>query len=327
MSNDQANAVDGDAAFLDALGGGEPEEKKKENAPAVTFNEQGEEIPQEELSKPEEEQPQEEEPDVSQVFKLTIKNDAGQDEEKDVTLDELAKGYMLQADYTRKTQELATQKQEVVAQYHQDLTKIQQSAVEQINQLQELVLSQAAPELASVDWEKLSVTDPAEFVRLQAKQQKLQTMWQGMEQQKAQFVQQREQQIGQQVEQALKHSDEVLTKAIPGFDATKAATLLQDIEKSVGWKPSDIRLAAKAMAEAGMRPETIGQVLLMAHKAIQFDQLDTKLKNTKTAVLTKVAAAPKVIRPAAPQPRQTENKAALERLRKNGRGEDFMKFL
>ncbi len=323
MSNDQASAVDGDAAFLDALG---PEEKKKEDAPAVTLNEQGEEIHTEEESKPAEVEEQDD-TDVSQVFKLTVKNDAGQDEEKDVTLDELAKGYMLQADYTRKTQELATQKQEVASQYHQDLSKIQQSAVEQINQLQELVLSQAAPELASVDWEKLSVTDPAEFVRLQAKQQKLQVMWQGMEQQKAQFVQQREQQVAQQVEQALKHSDQVLTEAIPGFDATKAATLLQSIEKSVGWKPSDIRLAAKAMAEAGMKPETIGQVLLMAHKAIQFDQLDSKLKDTKTAVLKKVVTAPKVIRPAAAQPRQTENKSALDRLKKNGRGEDFMKFL
>jgi hypothetical protein len=76
------------------------------------------------------------------------------------------------------------------------------------------------------------------------------------------------------------------------------------------------------MAQAGMRPETLGQVLLLAHKAIQYDALTEQ----KAVALKKVVAAPKVIRPAAPQPKRT-NQAALDRLRTHGRGEDFMKFL
>lgn len=313
MPNDQASAVDGEAAFLEALG----------PAPVVEEEEEQNTEAPEQAAKPEEAEPEAvEEEGAPEVFKLTVKNDAGEDEERDITLDELAKGYMLQADYTRKTQAVANEVKQAEAKFTQDLTKIQQSAVEQINQLQELVLKQAAPELASVDWVSLSVSDPAEFVRLQAKQQQLHQTFQALEGQKTQIAQQREQQIGQQVEQALRHSDELLTKTIPDFNGEKAAKLLQEVEKTVGWKPSDIRLAAAAMAQAGMRPETLGQVLLLAHKAIQFDALNAQ----KTVALKKVAAAPKVIRPAAPQPKK-QNQAALDRLRQSGRGEDFMKFL
>lgn len=314
MPNDQASAVDGEAAFLEALGPAPVVEEEEQQTQAAATEEQ-----------PSEEQPAEEAVAAEaapEVFKITVKNDAGEDEERDITLDELAKGYMLQADYTRKTQAAAQERQQVEAKFTQDLTKFQQSAVEQINQLQELVLKQAAPELASVDWVSLASSDPAEFVRLKARQEQLHMAFQQLEGQKQQLAQQRDQYIGQQVEQALKHSDELLTKSIKDFDGTKAADLLKQVEKSVGWKPSDIRLAAAAMAQAGMRPDTLGQVLLLAHKAIQFDALNEQ----KPVALKKVAAAPKVIRPAAPQPKRT-NQAALDRLKQHGRPEDFMKFL
>lgn len=314
MSNDQASAVDGTAAFLDALGPAPVEEEEKQEDEAAVAEE---DQPAEETEEVEETGEQ-----APELFKITVKNESGEDEEKDITLDELAKGYMLQADYTRKTQEVAREKGELAQKFHQDLTKVQQSALDQIGQLRELVLRQAAPELASVDWVSLSVSDPAEAVRLQIKQQQLNNTLALLDQEGSKHARERDQHLNQQVEQALRHSDELLTKSIEGFSGEKAGKLLESVEKSIGWKPSDIRLAAAAMAQAGMRPETLGQVLLLAHKAIQYDELTSK----KQTVLKKVAAAPKVIRPAAPQPKKT-NQAALERLKKSGRGEDFMKFL
>lgn len=315
MSNDQASAVDGEQALLDALGPA-PEEEQEQTSDEVTPVE-GEDQPADEVEEPE--APAE---DAPEVFKITVKNEAGEDEEKDITLDELAKGYMLQADYTRKTQEVAKEKGELAQKFHQDLTKVQQSSLDQIGQLRELVLRQAAPELASVDWVSLSVSDPAEFVRLQARQQQLNNTLHVLDQAGSQHARERDQHLNQQVEQALRHSDELLTKSIEGFSGEKAGKLLESVEKSIGWKPSDIRLAAAAMAQAGMRPETLGQVLLLAHKAIQYDELTSK----KQTVLKKVAAAPKVIRPAAPQPKRT-NKEAADRLRKYGRIDDLVKFL
>lgn len=309
MSNDQASAVDGEAAFLDALG---PEPAEKE---------EGDELPEGTEDEPEGD-PEPVEEDSPELFKITIKNDSGDDEEKEVSLDDLAAGYMLQKDYTRKTQAVAEEKRAAEQKFTQDLTKVQQAAVDRIDQLQALVLKQAAPELASVDWVSLATNDPAEFVRLKARQEQFTQTFQGLEAEKQQAQQARNQTISQQVEQALKHSDDLLTKSIDGFDGPKAEKLLKVVEKSLGWKPQDIQNAARMTAEAGMRPELVGQILLLAHKAAQYDELTSK----KEVALKKVAAAPKVIRPSAPQPKRL-NHAASERLKKTGRIEDFVKFL
>lgn len=297
--NDQAPAVETDPeADLLALIGDEeaPAEETTEAAPDA------EEAPAAETT--------EEEP---AKYLITVKNDKGEDEEREIGVDELAKGYMLQADYTRKTQEVSAQRQNLDAQYAKALQEQQSQAVEQISRLQELVLNQAAPELNGVDWVSLSVQDPAKFVQLQARQQQLNQTWQALEHQKAQHQQAQQQQLSQLVDQALRQSDEVLTKAIPDFDGAKADKLLADVQKSIGWTRADIKTAAQALATAGMHPGTLGQVLLLAHKAIQFDQLQTD----KPAALKKVAAAPRIIKPAAPQPKQT-NRAAVQRLQKTG---------
>lgn len=308
--SDQVETVDAEADLLAALGDSTPEmgsdpEQEGEDAPEVT--EEGDESEQKQ---------------DPEKFVVKVKNDAGQDEDREVSLDELAKGYMLQADYTRKTQELARQRQDYELQSTKALQEQQSQVVERIAQLQELVLSQAAPELNGVDWVSLAAQDPARFVQLQAKQQQVQGLWQALEQQKAHSQQESERQTQALVNQALVASDEVLKQAIPGLDGAKTAELLQSVEKSVGWTIRDIQTAALAMTKAGMHPQTLGKVLVLAHKAIQFD----KLQAEKPAALRKVAEAPRVIKPAAPQPRNTQ-RADTERLRKSGRVEDLARLL
>lgn len=255
-------------------------------------------------------------------YLIKIKNEKGEDEEKEISVDELAKGYMLQADYTRKTQEVASQRQASDAKYSQALLSQQSDAVEQINKLQELVISQAAPELNGVDWVSLSVQDPARFVQLQARQQQLHQTWQALETQKTQHQQAQEQHLSGLVDQVFKQSDEILSKAIPNLDGEKVGKLLQDVQKSIGWNANDLRAAAQALAKGGLHPGTLGQVLLLAHKAIQFDRLNTD----KPAALKKVADAPRVIKPAATQPTPV-NRAAVQQLRKSGRMEDLARLL
>jgi hypothetical protein len=307
--NDQVTTVDPNEDLLEAL-----DDTPKEEL-------QAEEEPNEEVAEDAEE-PKEDNEDKPTVYKLTVKNDKGEDEEKEVSIEELAKGYMLQADYTRKTQEVSSQKQKLDLQYSQALQEQQSQAVERINQLQELVLAQAAPELNGVDWVTLSVQDPAKFVQLQARQQQVQQTWQALEQQKAQHQQAKEQALGKAVSEVLKASDELLSREIPNLDGQKTSKLLDDIHRSVGWTRNDIQVAAKALASAGMHPGTLGQVLLLAHKAIQFDEL----QKSKPAALKKVADAPKIIKPSAPQPKQT-NRAAVQRLKETGRLEDLARLL
>jgi hypothetical protein len=255
-------------------------------------------------------------------YKLTVKNDKGEDEEVELTPEEMAKGYMLQADYTRKTQELSSQRKNLDAQYAKALQEQQSQAVDRINQLQELVIAQAAPELNGVDWVSLSVQDPAKFVQLQARQQQVNQTWQALEQKKAQHQQAKEQLLKQSVDEVFKASDEMLAKEIPGLDASKTGKLLDDLQRSIGWSRSDLSAAAHALASAGMHPGTLGQVLVLAHKAMQFDEL----KKAKPAALQKVAVAPKVLKPGSTQPKR-DNAAAVDRLRKSGRIEDLARIL
>ena len=312
MSDQATTAVDPETDLLKALGD-EPEAKDEEGAEGVEAKAKPEDEPKDE--------PKADEQDLGK-YVITVKDDEGKDVEKEITVEELAKGYMLQADYTRKTQEVATQRQNLEVQFTKALQDQQSQAVDQLNQLQELVLRQAAPELTGVDWVSLSVQDPARFVQLQARQQQVNQTWQALEHQKAQHQQAQEQQIAGLVDQVFRQSDEILSKNIPNFDGAKTEQLLSDVQKSIGWSRADLKTAAHALAKAGMHPGTLGQVLLLAHKAIQFD----KLQSDKPAALKKVAAAPRIIKPAAPQPKQT-NREAVQRLQKSGSINDLARLL
>lgn len=304
--SDQATAVDPAASLFDAIGEEAPELENEDDPNA-------EETKAEDETKAEGEQAK---------YIVKVKTEAGIDEDREVTVDELAKGYMLQADYTRKTQEIASQRQNLEVEYGQALREQQTQAVDQLSRLQELVISQAAPELNGVDWVTLSVQDPARFVQLKARQDQVEQTWRALEQRKAQHSQANEQLLDKAVSQVLKQSDEVLSREIPGLDAAKTEKLLGDVEKSIGWKRSDLHAAAKALASAGMHPQTLGKVLVLAHKAMQFDEL----QKAKPAALKKVAEAPKVLKPGAAQPKQT-NQEAVKRLQRSGRIEDLAALL
>ena len=307
--NDQVDTtVDPDQELLDMLG--QPDEGQ------VTDDEQTEvEAAHEDESKAEE-QPQDDESEP--VYRVTVKSETGEDEERDIPVSELAKGYMLQADYTRKTQAAADEAKRAREQAQSDVRQTHDAAIERLNQIQAFVMRQAAPELNGVDWLTIASSDPAEFVRLQAKQQALQQTLATLDQQRSQFAQQREQAVEQSVEQALRESDAVLQSGIKDIDSTKVSQLLLDVEKHVGWQASDLREAAKALTLAGFPGDTIGRMLLLAKDAIAYRTLQAK----KPDAVKKVAQAPRVIKPSAPQPRRT-NAAATDRLRKFGRAEDL----
>lgn len=306
--NDQVDTtVDPDQALLDMLG--QPEEGQvEEDEQAEVEATQEDEVTEQEAAE------EESEP----VYRVTVKSETGEDEERDIPVSELAKGYMLQADYTRKTQAAADEAKRAREEAQSSVRKTHDAAIERLDQIQAFVMRQAAPELNGVDWLSIASSDPAEFVRLQAKQQAVQQTLATLDQQRSQFVAQRDQAIEQSVEQALRESDAVLQREIKDMDSTKVTQLLSDVEKHVGWKASDLREAAKALTLAGFPGDTIGRMLLLAKDAISFRTLQAK----KPEAVKKVAQAPKVIKPAAPQQKRP-NQSAKDRLRKFGRAEDL----
>lgn len=298
--DDQATPAveDPSAALLSALDNAPPEEDQVEG-----------EAP--EAEEPEAEEPEEEEkPAVDQKFRVKVKNDSGEDEDRDLSLEELAAGYMQSADYTRKTQALATEQKKAQEQAYQAIQQTTQQAQQQLQALQRLVLSAAAPELQQVNWHQLAMEDPARYVQLQARQQQLSQVLGEINAENQRLQKQQEEEASKQRDQAIKQSLDYLSREIPGFNLEKERKGLFDAGRKYGFD------------EAELSAVIDGRMLHVLRDAAKWRELQT----AKPKAMQKVVEAPKVIKPAAPQPKK-QNQSALERLKKTGRASELVNFL
>ena len=281
-----------------------------DDAPEQGEQPEGDEQIEDEGEQAEEEGEQEEKPAVSQKFRVKVKNDAGDDEERDLSLEELAAGYMQSADYTRKTQAAAAQEKEREQQFHQAVQQTTQQAQQQLAALQNFVMAAAAPDLQNVNWQQMAMEDPARYVQLQARQQQLSQVLGHIQAESQKIQQQQEAAAERQREQAVRHSLEYLSREIPGFNLEKERQGLFDTGRKYGFNDGELANVID------------GRMLHVLRDAMQWRQLQTQ----KPKALQKVAEAPKVIKPAAPQPKKP-NQSSLDRLKKTGRAEELVNFL
>ena len=89
----------------------------------------------------------------------------------EVTQDELIQGYQRNADYTRKTQELAVEKQQS-SDFVERSKKDVETKLARLDNLNQAAQSQLQQEYAQIDFEKLYEEDPAEAARLEHKMRK-----------------------------------------------------------------------------------------------------------------------------------------------------------
>lgn len=276
-----------------------------------------------------EEQPEEQSPEVQEEpaveperYRVTVKNERGEDEEKDLTLEELAQGYMLNADYTRKRQADAEQARHAQIQAAQAVAQEQQRVAESIGQLQQLVMQSIAPELANLT-PQLAQTDPAEYVRLQAMQAHYSQLMQSLNAQKSAYQQQVEQVEAQQRQQMLEADKAYLSQAVPEFGKPEfASKLLEFASTTYGVPKEEIAYLANRPTFKDGRVLDSGRVIQILNDAMQW----RTLQQQKPAQMQKVTAAPKAIKPAAPQPKNRGGEMT-KRLKATGRVEDLAAFL
>jgi len=145
-------------------------DQEKEN-----FTEPQEE--QNELSESEDIQENSEEP----IYTVTIDGT-----NYEVTQDELIQGYQRNADYTRKTQELAVEKQQT-SDFVERSKKDVETKLAKLDQLNQAAQAQLQQEYAQVDFEKLYDEDPVEAARLEHKMRKKNEQLQQVQQQTQQL--------------------------------------------------------------------------------------------------------------------------------------------
>ena len=230
-----------------------------------------------------------------------------------VTRDEAAKGYQRQADYSRKTMELAKQRKAVEAEAQKITAEREQYA-----QALQLIQSQLSAE-EQPDWNRLKDEDPFEYmVQKDAWRDKQERLTQVQaEQSRLQQQQMAEQQQAMQREVATQR--DVLLERIPAWRDQKVAetekAAVVAYAKSSGFSDDEISNVVDARA------------VELLHKAWEFDQL---MKDQKVDA-KRVKNAPKAAKGGQPvtkkQRTSRRRQAAFDKLKTSGKIDDAVNLL
>lgn len=170
-------------------------------------------------------------PTSGRKFKVTVKGEDGADLETEVDEKELVAGYQRQADYTRKTQELARREEQATEIVRAKVTEAQTHFVQRA-QMAQAVVARLAGLRTPEEMLELSRVDPAGYVAEQARQQQVHSVIAGLENQwqQEQFRLQQEQQ--QALQQSFARCWGVLGQK--GIDKPKLQHIFDTVSKDYG---------------------------------------------------------------------------------------------
>ena len=300
-------------AFEGMLGSEEPQGQPEE--PVEVEASEPEETQEYEAEAPEDDEGEEVQEEVQETPRYRVK--AG-DEELEVDLDELIKGYSRTADYTRKTQTLAEQRKAIEA----EAQKVQEAKVLRDQYAQRLeLIEQMLAQQPEEDLSALKDTDPIGYAVKVAERAERDKQLNAVRQERMAVLakQQAEQQT--LMKQHLASEAERVKAAIPEFgDEVKGELVkreIRDYAKSIGY--TDEQLAQVYDHRA----------VVALWKAAQYD----KLVKSKSGVVKKVAEAPKTLKPGTGTTQNADDKSKKlrQQLKKSGKARDaaalFERFL
>lgn len=213
--------------------------------------------------------------------------------------------FMLQADYTRKTQEVAEQRKQI----EQGWQQLQQHAALQQQNLGEyaqlMALDGQLQQFQSVDWNALYDSDPAEFVRIKEARRDLIDQRTGLANKIGALQQQNMAEQQQHYAKAVDEGQAVLKRDIPNWNTDMAKSLNQYAMDKLGFTAEEVNNIIDPRVVKGI------------HKAYQFDQL----KAGKTVTDKKLANLPKVSKPGSQSQKtvaQSREQDARKILKKTG---------
>jgi hypothetical protein len=307
-TNPQGSAKTVDDAAAQIFGMLEPEQPEGQaeaQAEEVTeeYEAQAEES-EDELSEEVQEEVQE-----PQRFRVKVDN-----EELEVDLDELIKGYSRTSDYTKKTQSLAEQRKAVES----ERTKIDEAAKLRDTYAQRLQVIEQMLTQPTEDLTALKDNDPVGYAIKVAENMEREKQLQAVRAER-ESVQAR--QVAENQERLKSHiaqEAERLRSAIPDYsDEVKGEVIrkeIRDYAKSVGWSDQELSQVYDHRA------------VLTLYRAMQFD----KLQKSKPAVQKRVAEAPKSLTPGVGSPRLDKDgemvKKLTKQLKQTGRPRDAAKL-
>ena len=309
----------------------EPEEEKPEtqdSAPTEDVEESTEETqdePLEEVSEEEEysvegeeeseeESEEDEVEEESDVYAVKVGG-----EELEVSLDELISGYSRHSDYTRKTQEIASERSqmaELQQQWASEITQAQAERQQYIEALGQFAEQSTAglEQFNNVDWDNLRQTDPIAFVTKKEEFREAQERVQQVKVEHDKSLQKQNEELAKMRHLAVQEEHKRLIEAVPEWnDKEKRDKMAAD-------------LSSYAL-EQGFSKEELQQlidhrsmiVLMKAHKYDALQKSDVKSKKLKNK--------PRVIRAGKATNKKSDTAkakriASMKRLQGSGRIDD-----
>ena len=324
----QGSITEAQSAFLGIL---EPEEVKpetEESAPTEDVEESTEETqdePLEEVSEDEEDSVEDEEEseeeseedeveEESEVYAVKVDG-----EELEVSLDELISGYSRHSDYTRKTQEIASERNrmaEMQQHWANEILQTQSERQQYIETLGQVVNNSMSglEQFANVDWDSLKESDPIAFMTKREELREAQDRVQSMRNEQGMAQQQQFEELQRMKGMAVKEEQQRLLEVVPEMaDATK--------RKEIASSMTSYAL------EQGFSQEELKELVdhrhfLVLMKAQKYDALQNSDVKSK-----KLKNKPKVIRAGKGSNKKSDTAkakriASMKRLKESGHLDD-----
>ena len=241
-------------------------------------------------------------------------------EEKEVTLDELVKGYQLGADYTKKTTEVAEQRKANDAERAaiEEAKYARDTYAQRLQAIEQFISSQTPQEDLSYLKENDPIGYAVKVAELSEKKDQLNAI--RAEQYRIGQLQQSEQ--AQAMQQRVAQEAQKLTAILPEFsDPTKGETVRKEIRnygKTLGFTDEELSNVYDS------------RHVVTLHKAMMYD----KLQKSKPSVTKKVNEAPKMLKAGSANTKESNKetiKKQSQQLRQTGKVRDaaalFEQFL
>jgi len=294
------------------------EEIQDESSEEVS-EEEDESIEDEEESEEElDEDEDEEEPGLNTTYAVKVDG-----EEVEVSLDELISGYSRQSDYTRKTQELASQRNEMAQLQQQWASEISQAQAERqqyIDALGQFVQNAMGglEQFQNVDWENLRQTDPIAFVTKKEELREAQDRVRQAQEEQGKALQKQQEETAKLRQLAVQEEHAKLVAAVPEWNEPEKRNQMAS------------ELSTYAI-EQGFTKEELRELidhrsLLVLMKAQKYDALQkSDVKSKKVKNKPKVVRSGKGVSKKASDRSQRAEK--MKRLAKTGHSRDAASLL
>jgi hypothetical protein len=229
------------ASFLDNPQGEPTEENEAETVDESTPEEDTEPSTDSEQDDPEALDEPEEEPAPAEKITFKVMGEDGKEEVVEATAEELAKSYLRQQDYTRKTQALAARENEAVQLLTQKHEEIRNQYLSQA-ELSRAAIVQMAGIRSENEMAELANSDPAAWVAENQRQRQIANYLNSLDQQiqgeKQKAMEQASYFKQQQLQKMYETSWQELSKV--GIDKPKLANIYERVSKDYGFSSEEL---------------------------------------------------------------------------------------